>query len=767
MKLRGLTGIMAAVMITVCGNGLAVNAAGGEILSYDFESSTVIAEDMSGKTHHGAVLGEHNFVKQPDGNTYISLSNCGKINVLDSDELRGMDTLSISFWTKVNQRPTMADAGIHGIDMVCSDGAYRIRMNCFGAISGYVGTEQGGWYNTPDTGIASGNDAIGYNTWAHVVLQYDGTKMEMYINGVKIGESDVSLGGKIVGKKTLVIGSSDDPEVMSCYDDIKISTELMTAAEITAAAAKAPMAKDSDITIDIPFDGSGSDVSGNGINASGAVQFINGADKQAARMTNSSAAEITNSSAIYGMDQFTASMWARIDSTPKDGNNNIFLIEKDGSYRLLVDYYGWLTCIVATENNSWYSKTIYTEKGAFKPGRWNHVAITYDGATVQLYLNGQAVGHENGAVGSGAFTGKIAPSGGNLKLGYSNEASRTTDIDSFKMRSRALSAAEIKAEYDSTANGRELVRLSYDSLPEITDETGNGNVIDVSAAVSDDGVIGTSAKLTDAGRAISVANAPGHSVMNELTLATWIKLPDTKGSYVTLFGKYLSYDFSVNPNRTLMINHKTSGESIVTQGTLPSDGWAHVALVYDGAEYSIYINGVKQETTGAITTPGALGSEQAIYIGDAGNAAERWFDESVIIDGALSDEEIAMLATIPKDEPKPENEFAVSNLTLTDGVSEQEAKTVSRGIYIPGFNAVNTTTEDKTVNVMTAEYAADTGILTGISVTPVTIPSGTENTTYTLAPLMIKDGANKQISVFCWDNLDNGAVSVTGAYKIK
>jgi hypothetical protein len=84
---------------------------------------------------------------------------------------------------------------------------------------------------------------------------------------------------------------------------------------------------------------------------------------------------------------------------------------------------------------------------AVSPGAWTHVAATYDGATLRLYVNGSLAS-------SRARTGAIAVSGGVLRIGGNNAwpgEFYAGLIDEVRIYNRALTAAEIVADMDGVA----------------------------------------------------------------------------------------------------------------------------------------------------------------------------------------------------------------------------------------------------------------------------------------------------------------------------
>ena len=79
---------------------------------------------------------------------------------------------------------------------------------------------------------------------------------------------------------------------------------------------------------------------------------------------------------------------------------------------------------------------------------WSHVATTYDGATLRLYVDGTQVG-------SRAQTGSIAPSTGPLKIGGNGIWGEWFGglIDEVRVYNRALTAAELQADMATPVGG--------------------------------------------------------------------------------------------------------------------------------------------------------------------------------------------------------------------------------------------------------------------------------------------------------------------------
>jgi hypothetical protein len=80
------------------------------------------------------------------------------------------------------------------------------------------------------------------------------------------------------------------------------------------------------------------------------------------------------------------------------------------------------------------------------PGTWQHLAATYDGTTIRLFVNGVEVGNT-------PASGSIVPVTGDLTIGANNQSSSRV-IDEVELFNRALSATEIGSIYAAGSAGK-------------------------------------------------------------------------------------------------------------------------------------------------------------------------------------------------------------------------------------------------------------------------------------------------------------------------
>jgi hypothetical protein len=200
-------------------------------------------------------------------------------------------------------------------------------------------------------------------------------------------------------------------------------------------------------------DGNAEDVSGNGNNGT-----IYGATPTADRFGNPSSAcyfdgnddwiDVPDSPSLQTIEQnqgLTVAAWIRIDGWYQDWNVFAIVEKLD-----VTDDQGWEFMVGAqpsvTLGLSFRAYVANTVGWSVSFGEWRHVAVAYDGsaATVDLYADGQLLGHSTAAAelwSTGA---------GHLHIGKSfdgpDEFSRGA-IDEVLIYNRALSSAEILALY--------------------------------------------------------------------------------------------------------------------------------------------------------------------------------------------------------------------------------------------------------------------------------------------------------------------------------
>ena len=175
----------------------------------------------------------------------------------------------------------------------------------------------------------------------------------------------------------------------------------------------------------------------------GAFKFDKGKFDGCVVAPGSGSIDVATSDTINSIgDAVTIAGWFRVDTDSDTGirRNNAYLLEDQSSSEPVPD--GWSFRIWTT--NGLCPGAYSTTK--VKKGEWTHIAGTYDGKLLKMYINGveeKELKTDANANFNGEWAGKIGTPGDILQLKYSAET-YTGAMDEIVLFSRALSADEIK-----------------------------------------------------------------------------------------------------------------------------------------------------------------------------------------------------------------------------------------------------------------------------------------------------------------------------------
>ena len=280
-------------------------------------------------------------------------------------------------------------------------------------------------------------------------------------------------------------------------------------------------------------------------------------------------------------------------------------------------------------------------------GAWSHVALTFDGSQLRLYVNGGLVS-THAAEGAGSSTGP-------LSIGCAREWGDGFKgaIDEVGIYDRALSAAEVTAGMtEPTGTPRAPVAAwSFDEGSGTTahDATGDGHEGTVEGPKWTAGKFGSGLEFDgEASDCVSVPNSAQLQLGGDFTLEAWVK-PAASGEsepiifketpWFTSYGIY--FGLSETGHLEGYVGEEWELEKTVDPTKLQKGAWSHVALTFDGSQLRLYVNGGLVSTHAA---EGAGSSTGPLSIGCArewGDGFKGAIDEVGIYDRALSAEEVA------------------------------------------------------------------------------------------------------------------------------
>ena len=640
------------------------------VASYTFSGNT---RDGSGfkneASANGAILSADRFGW---ANSAISFDGKqGAVTAKNGNQLQSAST-TISFWVKVRTLPAQGEV------YLLSHGGWqerwKISLPSHGKPVFTVRTTT--CCNDMDSG--DGNQ-LKVNEWKHVVVTHDGVTDKMYMNGVKVNEK--AYAGAL-GKTSSPLGIGYDPIDQGNYfdgqlDEVMIYDEALTATQISAlytAQSTAPVITPNSKVASYRFDEFGKDGStfNNTAVVSGATYRTDrfGYGNSSLSFDGKNAKVTASNSAQLNSNFTTISFWVNVGSLPAQGE--VYLLSNGGwqeRWKISLPSHGKpvFTTHAASCCNDMDSGT----GNELKPGVWKHVVMIHDGTVDRMYMNGVKV---NQKAYAGALKSTIHP----LGIGYDpidKGSYFDGQLDDIEIYNYAFTDQEVTAMYNTQAKfpGIENALVANYSL--------NGNGTDSTQfknnAIFDSKAISATNRHGWANNAIyGAAKAENSAALQSdfTTISFWVNpksLPASGEAYLMSNGGWqerwkISLPSHGKPvfttNATACCSDMDSGNG----NELKPGQWTHVAMVHDGAQDQIFINGTlanQKATTGALKKtkfPLGIGYDPI----DNGSFFDGSMDDVMIFNKALTAVEIKALFDVQKTAVVSSSSSLVANYTF-------------------------------------------------------------------------------------------------------
>ena len=194
------------------------------------------------------------------------------------------------------------------------------------------------------------------------------------------------------------------------------------------------------------FEGNADDATDNGNDGkiNGAFKFEDGKFGQAIVAKGGGSIDVDDSDSVLSVEaELTVAAWFRVDEDSDTGvrKNGAYLLEDQSASEPVPDGFSFRIWTAAGITPGFYGQT------ELEQGKWYHLAGTYDGKIVEMYVDGEPES-KKGALSSNKaewkpeWNGKVNP-GETLQLKFGPEPF-TGGIDEVVILSRALEADEIK-----------------------------------------------------------------------------------------------------------------------------------------------------------------------------------------------------------------------------------------------------------------------------------------------------------------------------------
>ena len=394
--------------------------------------------------------------------------------------------------------------------------------------------------------------------------------------------------------------------------------------------------------------------------------------------------EVPDSPELQLREEFTLEAWVR----PQNLETHAVAISKEAggfySYKLYVnsrEEAGVPEGFLGYEPWGW--SDVEDEGQTLTPKTWNHLALTFDGARLRLYVNAELVDTEEADPG-------MASVGPLMFGGNDDEEFLIGRIDEVRIYDRALDAAEIAADRATpvqTPPSPPVAAYSFDAGEGAVAEdlAGEHDGTIEGATWFDKGRFGKALSFDGVNDCLGIEDAPDLQLREELTLAAWVKPRGTGEEEPILikddtswFGYMLSHN-RPEPNR---LAGYIGEEGNVTRGTSnpatsPNDVWTHVALTFDGARIRLYVDGEEVDDSIAY---GAQATTGDLWLGctEAKNSFFKGLiDEVRIYDRALDEAEVqgTMSAGFPIAVTEPATDVGANGAILNGTANANSGET--------------------------------------------------------------------------------------------
>lgn len=232
------------------------------------------------------------------------------------------------------------------------------------------------------------------------------------------------------------------------------------------------------------------------------------------------------------------------------------------------------------------NRTVKDTNVGFVLNKWFHLAITYDGSSIKLYVNGTLQDSQSA-------TGNIRSSGTGILLGsYQNSYWFNGTIDEVRIYNRTLNQTEIQADMKSSLPTSTRMIASYSFEEPITAKYVNDTHIWTN------GTYGSALSFDGSNDYVNIPNSANLNP-SVITIAAWVNTYSSWSYQKVITKDWDIYTLAVGGgtgNLSFEFKNTTNGwNSVVSNLPVSSKHWHFVAVSYDGNFLNFYVDG-QQET---------------------------------------------------------------------------------------------------------------------------------------------------------------------------
>jgi hypothetical protein len=591
------------------------------VAAYSFdegEGEGTTVEDLTGDGHTGTIEGAE-WTKGRYGNS-LKFDGEGMMTIPASEDLNLTEEFTLEAWIKPEAE--------------CEFGQIFVKEDAAEEHSAYViakhGSRLAAYLGVPGVEAESSPGTVELGVWQHVAVTYSGAQARLYVNGHLV-QSDaamdvVSTDGALRIGGSNIWGPGDD--FTGRIDEVRVYNRALSAAEIGADRAAPLETPPATPVAAYAFDeGEGEtllDLAGENDGTVEGATWVPGKYGSSLRFDGEGDCVTVPNSAALGLgEEFTIEAWAKADYPLAE--DPIIFKESEGSYSYTLGLgfsetgkaEGW----VGEEGGEATESVVSTE--ALEPNVWTHLALTYDGSKLRLYVNGALAATKS-------LPGITLASEGPLTIGCApafEEAFRGR-IDEIRIYQRALEAGEVAGDRAAplqTPSATPVAAYAFDENEGAlaADLSGNEHDGTVEGAQWSRGKYGSSLGFAgEEGECVTVPDSAELGLGEEFTIEAWAKadyplaedpivFKESEGSYSYTLG--LGFSETGKAEGWVGEEGGEKSEHVTSPKALEPNVWTHLALTYDGSHMRLYVDG---ELVGTKSLPGiSLASEGPLQIG--------------------------------------------------------------------------------------------------------------------------------------------------------
>lgn len=514
----------------------------------DIETITVTVKDDSDANIFSSAL-------QFDGvDDVVTVAHDENLNV-------SANGFTVEFW--VNAEGSSAHTGLlDKMDQTPTSIFNGWKINVDGAGTGaafYIGDDDAFQSIGHTTSITDGS-------WHHVSAVYDATAetIELYVDGVASGSpTDVSglTASQFANTENLLIGGDSlagNPSLNGMMDDVRIWSEARTAQEIADNFDKSLSGNEANLQAYWKFDEAGgatiADVTGNGHTGTLGID-TNTTPTNSVSLDGDGDYVDVPTTVVSSLNAYTIETKVFLD----DNTGEVIFISQHGG----VDTRAFFAVGYGKNSGNTGLETKTPGTVSFSPsnagglldsasqlqiGQLYHLAVTFDGTTARLYIDGVLDSSTTGSFAIADASGAdYAAIGGGPQLTTTDQFQG--DISDFRVWDRALNATEVAdnvtGDVLSDANGL-LVEYTFDDV--------TGSTIRDNTANNNDGTL--------TGDAVIVANDTTPNLES-----------GTAPTFINSLGKAL--DFTASSDQYIDVGRGT-GDNLAITGDLTVEAWLNL-----------------------------------------------------------------------------------------------------------------------------------------------------------------------------------------------